>query len=70
MPDRREDVVVAEITARLRRACDDMTDDAFAALVHTIAEAALRYEGSPPPVGFALPFVGRSAPADDGPDPD
>jgi hypothetical protein len=70
MPDRREDVVVAEITARLRRASDDMTDDAFAALVQTIADAALRYNGVPPAAGFALPVVRRTDLPDDGAGPD
>jgi hypothetical protein len=71
MPDdKQNDVLVAEITARLRRSCDDVTEDAFATLVHTIAEATRNYDGAPPPAGFALRAGRPPAAPLDGADPD
>jgi len=49
MPTARKEELIAEVTARLRRVSDDMTDEEFAALARALADTTLAYARRPPP---------------------
>ena len=53
MDDGRKEQLVAQITARLERLCEHMTDDEFAAMVREIARITMKYEGGPGPAPSA-----------------
>ncbi len=42
----RKDELIAQITARLKRVCVQMSDEAFAAMVEEMARLTMKYEGS------------------------
>jgi hypothetical protein len=44
MSSRRNEELIAEISARLRRVCQHMTDEEFAAMVRDIARVTHKYE--------------------------
>jgi len=52
--DRREELI-AEITARLRRVCQHMSDGDFAALVRDIARVTQKYEERAAPTWHDAP---------------
>jgi hypothetical protein len=49
MSSGRKEALIAEISARLRRVCQHMTDEQFAAMVRDIARITHKYEGSAAP---------------------
>ena len=64
---RRNDELLAEVTARLERVAGHMPPDAFAALVRSVVEVTLKYEGHATPlVGDRRRGPGGPATAPDG----
>jgi hypothetical protein len=45
---RRRDQLTLEVTERLFKVCEHLPDDAFAAVVRGVVDAAMEYDGAPP----------------------